>query len=82
MKVTQDPKKVSAGTKQRPFVVVNPRTGQPFPKGPFDLSEDDLKSPAVLRLLPPIKYGGVAGGRHGDLVILNDEAKKKKGSAS
>ena len=58
----------------KPITVIDPRAGKtngkPFPNGPIELSEDDLRNPRVLHLLPRAgREGGVVGGKYGDLGV-------------
>lgn len=57
--------------------VMNPETGEYFPGEPFELTDRQLRNPQILRLLPPISAGGVAGGLFGDLVPVDVKAEKK-----
>ena len=61
----------------QPLRVMNPETGKYFPDGPFDLTERQLRDPKILRLLPPLSSGGIAGGLFGDLVPVAAKAEKK-----
>lgn len=66
MRVQINPEPGPTGLARKVF---HPKTKKPFPSGPFDLSDKDLRDPAVLRLLPPPgEPGGVAGGVMADLV--------------
>lgn len=60
-----------------PLRVMNPETGKDFPKGPFVLTDRQLRNPKILRLLPPLSEGGIAGGLFGDLVPVAVKAEKK-----
>ena len=53
----------------QPITALNPRTGDPWPTGPFDLTPADLSDPRVLRLFPgPEAANGRPGGVFADLV--------------
>ncbi|MBL4839672.1 MAG: hypothetical protein JKY47_02440 [Thalassospira sp.] len=74
MKVQVNPASEVNGQSLR---VMNPETGKDFPKGPFELTDRQLRNPKILRLLPPVSAGGIAGGLFGDLVPVAAKAEKK-----
>lgn len=75
MKVRINPDRKVDG---KPLRVFNPVKGGFYPDGEFDLSDKDLRNPNVIRLLPPAKAGGIAGGQFGDLVPVKGAAKAEK----
>ncbi|EPY01383.1 hypothetical protein [Magnetospirillum fulvum] len=56
------------------FQVLHPVTRRPFPApDPFELSDPDVKTPLIRRLLPPLgQPGGVEGGVFGDLIQVTE----------
>ncbi|WP_430470070.1 hypothetical protein [Thalassospira lucentensis] len=75
MKVRINPDRKVDG---KPLRVINPIKKVFYPAGEFDLSDKELRDPRVIRLLPPVKSGGVPGGRFGDLVPVKVASKAEK----